>query len=138
MATTTTNLGLTKPATTDAVDISVINGNMDLIDAALGVSTVTVTAATSNVTIASQSVKQYGKIIIGSVRFTLSSAVSAYANLINTAKAPATDMKFPVYDNAGNLVASKAIYMDYNNTNLRAASSLAAGTYNVSFTYLVV
>lgn len=32
MATTTTNLGLTKPAGTDAVDIAVINANMDTID----------------------------------------------------------------------------------------------------------
>jgi hypothetical protein len=35
MATITTNLGLTKPAGTDYVDISVINTNMDLIDAAV-------------------------------------------------------------------------------------------------------
>lgn len=33
MATTTTNLGLTKPAGTDAPDIAVINANMDTIDA---------------------------------------------------------------------------------------------------------
>lgn len=32
MATTTTNHGLTKPAGTDNVDISVINGNFDKID----------------------------------------------------------------------------------------------------------
>ena len=32
MATTTTNLGLTKPAGTDEVDIAVINANMDTID----------------------------------------------------------------------------------------------------------
>lgn len=32
MATTTTNLGLTKPAGTDAPDIAVINANMDKID----------------------------------------------------------------------------------------------------------
>lgn len=36
MATTTTLLGLTKPAYTDAADIMVINGNMDKIDAAIG------------------------------------------------------------------------------------------------------
>ena len=35
MATTTTNLGLTKPAGTDAVDIAVINANMDKIDTAV-------------------------------------------------------------------------------------------------------
>ncbi len=33
MSTTTTNLALTKPATTDTVDIAVINTNMDTIDA---------------------------------------------------------------------------------------------------------
>lgn len=32
MATTTPNLGLVKPATTDPADISVINGNMDKLD----------------------------------------------------------------------------------------------------------
>lgn len=32
MATKTENLGLTKPEETDAPDISVINGNMDILD----------------------------------------------------------------------------------------------------------
>lgn len=36
MSTTTTNLGLTKPASGESADISVINGNMDLIDTAFG------------------------------------------------------------------------------------------------------
>ena len=36
MATNTTNLKLTKPATSDAVDITVINSNMDKIDAIVG------------------------------------------------------------------------------------------------------
>ena len=39
MATTTTNLGLTKPAGTEEVDIAVINANMDLIDAAVAANT---------------------------------------------------------------------------------------------------
>ena len=36
MSSTTTNLGLTKPAYADEADIAVINGNMDLLDAAYG------------------------------------------------------------------------------------------------------
>lgn len=36
MATTTTRLGLSKPATTDLVDIAVLNGNFDKTDAAAG------------------------------------------------------------------------------------------------------
>lgn len=36
MATQTTNLNLVKPAENDAVDITVINSNMDKIDAAIG------------------------------------------------------------------------------------------------------
>lgn len=36
MASTTTNLGLTKPSGTEVPDISVINGNMDKIDSAVG------------------------------------------------------------------------------------------------------
>lgn len=36
MATTTTNLKLTKPSDSDAPDISVINSNMDKIDEAIG------------------------------------------------------------------------------------------------------
>lgn len=35
MATTTSNLGLTKPAYTDAADVGVLNGNFDLIDQAI-------------------------------------------------------------------------------------------------------
>ena len=36
MSTTTANIGLTKPAGVDVVDIDIINDNMDLIDAAFG------------------------------------------------------------------------------------------------------
>ena len=36
MASTTTNLGLTKPAYTDDADVAVINANSDIIDAAYG------------------------------------------------------------------------------------------------------
>lgn len=36
MASTTTNLGLTKPATSEAYNVSVQNNNMDLIDAKFG------------------------------------------------------------------------------------------------------
>lgn len=36
MSSTTTNLGLTKPAYADEADIAVLNGNMDLLDAAYG------------------------------------------------------------------------------------------------------
>lgn len=36
MATTTTNLGLTKPAYADDADIAVINGNMDILDTKIG------------------------------------------------------------------------------------------------------
>lgn len=36
MATTTSRLALTKPAGTDSVDIAVLNGNADKIDAAIG------------------------------------------------------------------------------------------------------
>ena len=36
MSTTTTNLGLTKPAGGDTVDIDDINGNMDILDTAIG------------------------------------------------------------------------------------------------------
>jgi len=35
MSTTTTNLSLVKPATSDLIDISVINGNMDTLDTAV-------------------------------------------------------------------------------------------------------
>ena len=36
MASTTTNIGLTKPAGTDQALISAINGNMDIIDTKMG------------------------------------------------------------------------------------------------------
>ena len=36
MATTTTNLGLSKPAYSDDADVAVINGNMDILDTKIG------------------------------------------------------------------------------------------------------
>lgn len=47
MATTTTKLGLTKPATSDAVDITVLNANSDKIDAAVGLYVCTSTSRPS-------------------------------------------------------------------------------------------
>ena len=47
MATTTTNYGLTKPAGTDKYDISVQNGNMDIIDTKLKATEVVASTAKS-------------------------------------------------------------------------------------------
>ena len=48
MATTTTNLGLTKPDYTDAADIAVINTNMDTVDAAITAANTNITATKSD------------------------------------------------------------------------------------------
>ena len=50
MATTTTNLGLTKPAYADAADVAVFNTNMDLIDSAIGGLQTRVSTAETNIT----------------------------------------------------------------------------------------
>lgn len=47
MATTTSRLGLTKPATSDTVDITVFNNNADKVDAAVGSVTCTSTTRPS-------------------------------------------------------------------------------------------
>lgn len=83
MASTTTNLGLTKPAYTDDADVAVINANSDIIDAAYGslsdqianISTLTtgvVTWNTENVDgdVSRKNWFRIGRIVIASFEFT--------------------------------------------------------------------
>jgi len=57
MATTTTNYGLTKPATTDNYDIAVPNANMDIIDTQMKATADGVTAITGGTTAAAKADK---------------------------------------------------------------------------------
>lgn len=53
MSSETTNLHLVKPADNETADIDVINGNMDIIDAAVAYETLTVTSDNNRVTVTS-------------------------------------------------------------------------------------
>lgn len=82
MATTTPNLGLTKPATSDNVDITVINRNMDIIDSAVGggISSVSATDDTNTIT-----VPRDGIYLVSLVGQKQSTAVGAHKILLNNA-----------------------------------------------------
>lgn len=82
MATTTPNLGLTKPATSDNVDITVINRNMDIIDSAVGggISSVSATDDTNTIT-----VPRDGTYLVSLVGQKQSAAVGAHKILLNNA-----------------------------------------------------
>lgn len=78
MATTTTNLGLTKPSQDDFYDVDIFNANADKVDSALKVinTTATITAASWTGTSAPYSVDVSNASITGSAR----EIVGAYIN----------------------------------------------------------
>lgn len=136
-----TNLGLGAVAVEDVVPISKGGTGATTLAAALAAlglntETITVTSASNNITIGSQSCVKYGKLVVGTVRFTASSTTSDYENILNVGQTPEHDMKFVLFDNAFRPVSSSGIYMDYNNPNLRASVGFSAGTYNVSFMFI--
>ena len=114
MASTTTNIGLTKPAGTDQALISAINGNMDIIDTKMGavgntsvqsqitslsdqianLPTITLTgsnAITTSHTLVSASLVRVANIVVVNAAITLTSNVSAWSNFatINASYKPA-------------------------------------------------
>ena len=69
MASTTTNIGLTKPAGTDQALISAINGNMDIIDTKMGA--VGNTSVQSQITSLSDQIANIPKMVLGNQTLTL-------------------------------------------------------------------
>ena len=69
MATTTTNLGLTKPAYADAADIAIINSNMDIIDSNIKSLQDTTATHTSQISSLQDSVNNMGLLYDGNNRF---------------------------------------------------------------------
>ena len=69
MASTTTNIGLTKPAGTDQALISAINGNMDIIDTKMGA--VGNTSVQSQITSLSDQIANIPKMVVGNQTLTL-------------------------------------------------------------------
>lgn len=59
MASTTTNLGLTKPAYTDSADVAVINSNMDILDTKIGA--IGSTSVASQIGTLSEQIGPYGE-----------------------------------------------------------------------------
>lgn len=100
MATYTTNLHLTKPASDENYNVSVQNGNMDTLDTAVGSSSsITVTRNDDNISSGSTiSAKKYGRVI--NVWFGVTPLVSS-GNLTNigtlpSGNRPAEQLFFPV------------------------------------------
>lgn len=99
---------------------------------------ITVTAGT-NVSINPSATKvvRNGKIVSGYIRFTASNQISAYAYVINGLPAFATSAVFTLLNEYNGQYTSPVLYTDTGNAGLRVgAANMAAGTYNVSFTYI--
>ena len=128
MSTTTTNLALVKPATTDLIAISVINGNMDTLDSAVAgkaaaSTTVNGHALTSNVTVTAGDlgVVPTGTTVNGhalSSNVTVSATDVGLGNCDNT-----SDANKPVSTATTNALALKVPFTEVINTVASAGTA---------------
>ena len=85
MATYTPNLNLKKPAGTENMNINDINGNSDIIDAALVKTNESLTTINTNITAAERArYNRFGKVVIIGLTFTVGTAISGTTDILFT------------------------------------------------------
>ena len=85
MATYTPNLNLKKPAGTENMNINDINGNSDIIDAALVKANESLTTINTNITAAERArYNRFGKVVIIGLTFTVGTAISGTTDILFT------------------------------------------------------
>lgn len=85
MATYTPNLNLKKPAGTENMNINDINGNSDIIDAALVKANESLTTINTNITAAERArYNRFGKVVVIGLTFTVGSAISGTTDILFT------------------------------------------------------
>lgn len=85
MASYTSNYNLKKPAGTENININDINGNMDIIDAALAKTNESLTTYNANITEAERArYNRFGKVVIIGLTFTVGTAISGATDILFT------------------------------------------------------
>ena len=85
MASYTPNLNLKKPAGTEDININDINGNSDIIDAALVKTNESLTTFNANITAAERArYNRFGKVVIIGLTFTVGTAISGTTDILFT------------------------------------------------------
>ena len=85
MASYTPNLNLKKPAGTENMNINDINGNSDIIDAALVKTSGSLTTINTNITAAERArYNRFGKVVIIGLTFTVGTAISGTTDILFT------------------------------------------------------
>lgn len=97
----------------------------------LAVSTVGLTKQQTSITLNTSSASRYGNIICIYARFSTSSQIGAYGNLINFGTNARVGGLYPIFSDALKPVDDQAIYFDSGNSNLRTAATLPVGTYRI-------
>ena len=85
MASYTPNLNLKKPAGTEDINVADMNGNSDIIDAALVKTSGSLTTINTNITAAELArYNRFGKVVIIGLTFTVGTAISGTTDILFT------------------------------------------------------
>ena len=85
MASYTSNYNLKKPAGTENININDINGNMDIIDAALAKTNESLTTYNANISAAERArYNRFGKVVVIGLTFTVETAISGTTDILFT------------------------------------------------------
>ena len=94
-------------------------------------SSVTISSATTAVTVTRNNSYRYGNIVFIGVRFTVTESISIYGNVVqlpSTLKCP-TDVYAPLMSSYFTTMDGKGLYMDSNSYTFRASSAIPSGNY---------
>ena len=144
MATYTTNLHLAKPAASDTVDVSVLNGNMDTIDAVCGTITGSITMDPDwTLGTPEAIIRQYGKVVVVRFYATKSSAISSSSTdtvgTISGVALPSSNVRNICYTGTDAWVVGNIGYVLLDNTGIIYVKSNGAtdDTVQIELVYIV-
>lgn len=113
-------------------DITSLNNGLSHKQNTLTITSLTSTVVGSGVTINSQSIALYGKVLQFSIDVTLASQISQYGSIVSLGgKSAAAGWCYPLFSAAFVPSSQYAIYGDLGNQNIRAAQTLPAGRYRL-------
>lgn len=111
-------------------ELTALNNGLSHKQNTLTITSLTSTVVGSGVTINSQSLALYGKVLQFSIDVTLASQISQYGSLVSLGgKSAAAGWCHPIFSMAFVPSSQYAIYGDSGNQNIRAAQTLPAGRY---------
>lgn len=142
MASTTSNLGLTKPAAGEGYSLDVWNENMQKIDDQFSATTISLTIANQKITSAERKFAvKVGKVVVVDLSFTVGTDITgATEELFSGLPAPVSGFRFRLFNTLNNNTPIRLSVQNVSSVgkilNAYSTGGIPAGTYEGQAVYI--